>query len=187
MADESRQARPPEEPHRDEGTELAQSFLRGLAAGGATGRKGGTGPSRRRPLRRRRRGDDEPQFSGAHPGERDPQTLGAEMSRMIDDRGWGLDLRVRGVFARWPEMVGPEVGSHSRPESLVDGVLVVRTESTAWATQLKLLAPAVVKRLNTELGEGTVTVVEVRGPQGPSWKHGRLGTRDGRGPRDTYG
>ena len=45
----------------------------------------------------------------------------------------------------------------------------------------------VVKRLNAELGDGTVTVVEVLGPTAPSWKHGRLGTRDGRGPRDTYG
>ena len=85
------------------------------------------------------------------------------------------------------EIVGPEIGAHSTPESLVDGVLVVRTESTAWATQLKLFAASVVKRLNEELGDGTVTVVEVLGPHAPSWKHGRRGTRDGRGPRDTYG
>jgi predicted nucleic acid-binding Zn ribbon protein len=45
----------------------------------------------------------------------------------------------------------------------------------------------VVKRLNEELGDGTVTVVEVLGPNAPSWKHGRRSARDGRGPRDTYG
>jgi hypothetical protein len=32
-----------------------------------------------------------------------------------------------------------------------------------------------------------VTVLDVQGPRGPSWKKGRLSSRDGRGPRDTYG
>jgi predicted nucleic acid-binding Zn ribbon protein len=63
----------------------------------------------------------------------------------------------------------------------------VRTDSTAWATQLRLLAPTVVRRLNEELGHGTVTAIDVQGPHGPSWKKGRLTSRDGRGPRDTYG
>jgi predicted nucleic acid-binding Zn ribbon protein len=52
---------------------------------------------------------------------------------------------------------------------------------------LKLLTPSVVRRLNTELGHGTVTVIEVLGPHLPSWTKGRLSSRDGRGPRDTYG
>ena len=34
--------------------------------------------------------------------------------------------------------------------------------------------------------EGRVTVFDVRGPQGPSWKKGPRSVR-GRGPRDTYG
>ncbi|MEZ5093552.1 MAG: DciA family protein [Nocardioides sp.] len=41
---------------------------------------------------------------------------------------------------------------------------MVRTDSTAWATQLRLLAPTVVRRLNEELGPDTVTVIEVLGP-----------------------
>ena len=44
-----------------------------------------------------------------------------------------------------------------------------------------------IARLNDELGDGTVTVVEVRGPNAPSWKKGLRSVRDGRGPRDTYG
>ena len=92
-----------------------------------------------------------------------------------------------GVFGRWTELVGDEVASHCTPESFDDGRLVVRTDSTAWATQLKLLAPTVVRRLNEELGHGTVTVIEVLGPHLPSWTKGRLSSRDGRGPRDTYG
>ena len=183
------------EEHRPDGLDLARALTLGTA--GAT-----TTPAQRRPRRSgsggsggsgstwtpgRRRGRDEAQLSSAHPDGRDPQGLGSEVDRLINGRGWGLDLQVRGVFARWTEIVGPEIGAHSTPESLTDGTLVVRTDSTAWATQLKLLAASVVKRLNEELGSGTVTVVEVLGPHAPSWKHGRRKAPGSRGPRDTYG
>ena len=127
------------------------------------------------------------QVSGAHPDDRDPQLLGATVDKLVGDLGWELELRVRGVFARWPALVGDEVGAHSTPETFTDGKLVVRTDSTAWATQLKLLAPTVVRRLNEELGPATVVAMDVVGPHLPSWKKGRRSTRDGRGPRDTYG
>ena len=128
-----------------------------------------------------------PQSSGARPDDRDPQLLDDAMGRLIAHHGWELDLKVQGVFGRWAELVGQEVADHCTPESFDDGRLVVRTDSTAWATQLKLLAPSVVRRLNEELGHGTVTVIEVLGPHLPNWKKGRLSSRDGRGPRDTYG
>jgi len=186
----------PEEEHRADGLDLARAQMLGTAGASTT-------PAGRRPRRsggsgsgsgsgsgwtpRGRRGRGEAQLSSAYPDGRDPQGLGPELGRLIDGRGWALDLQVRGVFARWAEIVGAEIGAHSTPESLVDGVLVVRTDSTAWATQLKLLAATVVKRLNEELGHGTVTVVEVLGPHAPSWKHGRRKAPGSRGPRDTYG
>lgn len=173
----------PEE-HRPDGLDLARSLVKGAAASGVP-----AAPKPRRrigPRRGRRKGDDIA-MSGAHPDDRDPQGVGAEVNRLVNDQGWALDLQVRGVFGRWDQIVGPEIAAHSTPESLTDGTLVVRTDSTAWATQLKLLAPNVVRRLNAELGDGTVTVVDIVGPHRPSWKHGRRGVRDGRGPRDTYG
>jgi len=175
----------PAEEHQADGLDLAREMMRGaLGRGAPASRKRRLPPGTKAP--RARRGS-QGGMSGAYPDERDPQLLAGEVGRLIDHRGWGLDLQVRGVFARWAEVVGAEIGAHSEPETLVDGTLVVRTESTAWATQLKMLAPSIVKRLNTELGDGTVLVVEVLGPNAPSWKHGRRGLRDGRGPRDTYG
>ena len=47
---------------------------------------------------------------------------------------------MHGVFSRWEAIVGHDVGQHVKPESFADGRLVVRTDSTAWATQMKLLA-----------------------------------------------
>jgi predicted nucleic acid-binding Zn ribbon protein len=129
--------------------------------------------------------------SGAHPDDRDPQTLDATLGRLVAEQGWGTDVRVHGVFARWEAIVGREVAQHAKPVSFQreenGGRLVVRTDSTAWATQMRLLAATVVRRLNEELGDGTVRVIDVEGPAAPSWGRGRRSVRGGRGPRDTYG
>jgi predicted nucleic acid-binding Zn ribbon protein len=174
----------PERGHDDTGLDLARSIARSLA-----------GTARRRSRRSRRPGarpdrDDArgpAAGSGAHPDERDPQLLDSTIGRLISEQGWDTDVRVHGVFSRWEHLVGRDVAAHVRPESFTDGRLGVRTDSTAWATQMRLLAPVVVRRLNAELGDGTVTVIDVVGPTGPSWRKGRRSVRDGRGPRDTYG
>ncbi len=175
-----------DEPHRDDGLDLARSLTQATA--------GSTPAARRRTPRRNRSGAPgsrgttrRGQLSGAHPDDRDPQLLEGELARLVGERGWALPLRMRGVFARWPELVGADIAEHCTPESFTDGTLVVRTDSTAWATQLKLLTPTIVRRLNEELGHGTVLLIDVMGPHLPSWKKGPRSTRDGRGPRDTYG
>ena len=161
--------------HDDSGLDLARSIARGLA--------GRTGKLRRKTARLRR---PSPQSSSAHPDDRDPQTLDSALGRFVTEQGWQTELRVHGVFTRWPAIVGTEVADHVTPESYADGRLVVRTDSTAWATQMKLLAATVVRRLNEELGEGTIEVIDVLGPHVPRWTSGRLRVK-GRGPRDTYG
>ena len=108
------------------------------------------------------------------------------MARFVGEQGWQTELRVHGVFSRWAALVGQDVAEHAHPESFADGRLLIRTDSTAWATQITLLASDLVRRLNEVLGDGTVTVIDVAGPRAPSWKRGRLRVK-GRGPRDTYG
>lgn len=156
------------------GIDLARAALADARAN-ARARAGKPG---RAPLRRaeRRVGD-----------ARDPQTFGDAISGLLADRGWEVPAAVGNAMDRWPEIVGADIAAHAQPLSYEDGVLAVQASSTAWATQLRLLAPNIVARLNTELGHGSVTRIDVKAPRGPSWKKGRLSVQDGRGPRDTYG
>jgi predicted nucleic acid-binding Zn ribbon protein len=163
--------------HDKQGLDLARSV-----AGRLKGMKGPSKPGRL--LRRRRTAD--PTVSGARPDDRDPQPLDAAIGRLMRDQGWEVDVAVHGVMARWPAIVGPEVARHCTPERYADAELTVRTDSTAWATQVRLLAPDLVRRLNAELGDGTVARVTVLGPNAPTWRKGPRTIR-GRGPRDTYG
>jgi predicted nucleic acid-binding Zn ribbon protein len=165
---------PDESAHDPAGLGLARSIAR------STGNR-----RRRRRTRDNRAG--EPLVSGAHPDDRDPKTLEAALDRLVESKGWSTEISVHTLLGRWPALVGPELAAHSRPESYRDAVLAVRTDSTAWASQLRLLAPTLVAALNRQLGDGTVRLVKVLGPDAPSWKRGRLAVRDGRGPRDTYG
>lgn len=164
------------------GLDLAKTIARSLAGSRKPTRKRATPP---RPGQRSRVVDSK--SSGAHPDDRDPQLLDSTIGRLIAEQGWGTDVRVHGVFSRWEHLVGRDVAAHCRPEAFHDGRLVVRTDSTAWATQMRLLAPNAVRRLNQELGDNTVLVIDVQGPTGPTWRKGSRSVRDGRGPRDTYG
>jgi predicted nucleic acid-binding Zn ribbon protein len=135
------------------GIELAREAL---AQAKADARKRGSvpGAQRRRtprPARDRGRGGD-------------PRAFGSAIKDLLADRGWEQRAAVGGVFGNWAGIVGPELADHTKPERFEDGELVVAADSTAWATQLRLLASTLVRRLNEELGDGTVRTVKVTGP-----------------------
>ena len=91
------------------------------------------------------------------------------------------------MFADWPTLVGAEIAGRCAPVSLREGELRLAAESTAWATQLRLMSGTLLARLVAELGPNVVTRLHISGPVGPSWKHGAWSVHGARGPRDTYG
>ncbi|MFF3174160.1 DUF721 domain-containing protein [Streptomyces sp. NPDC057900] len=129
--------------------------------------------------------------SGARADGRDPLPLGAAINRLITERGWEAPAAVGGVMGRWPQIVGDDLANHCVPlrydEDPDERVLTVQCDSTAWATQLRLLAPQLVARLNADLGHGTVRMIKVLGPGGPQRRFGPLRAPGSRGPGDTYG
>ncbi len=116
----------------------------------------------------------------------DPQPLGVAIEGLLDDQGWRTSAAVGSVFGRWEQIVGEALAAHTRPGGFTDGELLVIADSTAWATQVRLLRAQLIRRLNSELGNGTVTGVKVRGPMPPQ-QRGQWRVRDTRGPRDDYG
>lgn len=117
----------------------------------------------------------------------DPVAFGAALTDLLAERGWQTQAAGASVLTRWPELVGEQVAAHSRPTRLRDGELIIEAESTAWATQLRLLSRTLTKKLREQLGDDVVRTLVVRGPSGPDWRHGGLRVTGGRGPRDTYG
>ena len=152
------------------------------AARGAT--PGARAPGAGARARRRVAGEHR---SGAGPDARDPQPVAAAIARLVAEHGWSTPVSVGGVLGRWDAVVGPDLAAHCRPVVFADGVLTVSADSSAWATQVRLLLPTVLRRLADEVGDGVVERVVVRGPSAPSWKRGPRVAPGSRGPRDTYG
>ena len=127
--------------------------------------------------------------SGARADGRDPLPLASAITRLMTERGWEKPAAVGGVMGRWPQIVGPDLANHCVPERYDEEarVLTVRCDSTPWATQVRLLAPQLVARLNKDIGPGTVTFLKVLGPSGPSRRYGPLRAPGSKGPGDTYG
>src|ERR1700739_2896623 len=154
------------------------------AAARAQGKDAGRGralsPAPRRVAGRRR------SWSGPGPDVRDPQPLGRLARDLAKKRGWSAQVAEGTVLGHWPSVVGHQIAEHATPTTLKEGVLSVTAESTAWATQLRIVQAQLLAKIAAAGGKGVVTSRKITGPAGPSWRKGPRHIA-GRGPRDTYG
>ena len=149
--------------------------------GKEVGRGRRSSPSPRSAARGSRR-----RWSGPGPDGRDPQPLGRAARDLANTRGWSTHVAEGTVFAQWPTVVGEDIAEHATPTALRDGVLHVSAESTAWATQLRMVQSQLLAKIAAAVGNGVVTALRITGPTAPSWRKGPRHI-SGRGPRDTYG
>lgn len=177
---------PPEQLARLAGMDLVR---RTLAEAREAARSQGkdVGQGRRAPVRRRvAREGGRRAWSGPGPDRRDPQPLAAATRDLARTRGWSAQVAEGTVFGRWRSVVGEDIAAHATPTKLTDGVLSVSAESTAWATQLRLVQAQLIAKIAGAVGDGVVTALKITGPTAPSWRKGPRHI-SGRGPRDTYG
>jgi predicted nucleic acid-binding Zn ribbon protein len=174
-----------EQPAELTGIDLVRRTLEeARAAARAQGKDAGRGwampPATRRVAGQRR------SWSGPGPDVRDPQPLGRVARDLAKKRGWSAQVAEGTVFGQWPSVVGRQIADHATPMSLSDGVLNVAAESTAWATQLRMIQAQLLAKIAAAVGNGVVTSLKITGPAAPSWRKGPRHIA-GRGPRDTYG
>lgn len=133
------------------------------------GRGRPTGPDGRRP----RRGLDVESFGSL---------LGIEIER----RGWEHDIAAGWVNNHWDELVGEKIAQHTRVEMIKDKTLFITCDSTAWATNLRMMQRHILQIIAERVGPDIIAELKIFGPRTPSWRKGPLHIK-GRGPRDTYG
>ncbi len=119
-------------------------------------------------------------------GGRDPVSALSSVDKLVSDFRWSAEMAEGDLHNQWAAVVGEDTASKSTPEDLIDGTLTVRCVSTAWATQLRLMSPEILQRLNSDYPALNISTLKMLGPDAPSWKKGPRSV-PGRGPRDTYG
>lgn len=136
--------------------------------------------------RRNNQAEEEPKGSVPFSPGRDPRELGSIMDALTNQLGWNSPLAQSELIASWSELVGEDTAEHSSPVGAENGVLTVRCESTAWATQLRIIRNELLKHIAQRFPDADINSIRFQGPDVPSWKRGPRSI-PGRGPRDTYG
>ena len=117
----------------------------------------------------------------------DPQPLMSVLSELVETRDWRQGIAEGSLFTEWLQVVGADIGAHSSPISLVDGLLTIQASSSAWATQLTLMTSNLLSTISNSAPGALVEEIVVLPPGAPTWKKGIRTIRNARGPRDTYG
>jgi predicted nucleic acid-binding Zn ribbon protein len=117
---------------------------------------------------------------------RDPRGIDDVLDGLTSRLGWNSSLAQADLLASWAELAGAETAEHSTPVAIEEGVLTVHCDSTAWATQLRLMRGQITTSIAQRFPDAGIESVRFDGPNAPSWKRGPRSI-PGRGPRDTYG
>ncbi|HEX3680814.1 MAG TPA: DciA family protein [Galbitalea sp.] len=143
-------------------------------------------PGKRSPDARKRAKNKKEGASVPFGAGRDPRGIEDILDGLTSKLGWNSSLAKADLLASWSELAGAETASHSEPVGIDEGVLTVHCDSTAWATQLRLMRGQITTSIAQRFPDAGIQSVKFDGPNAPSWKRG---TRSipGRGPRDTYG
>ena len=94
-----------------------------------------------------------------------PSTLSDALDGWIARNGMIKRFDLAVAVADWPEAVGPQIAAVTRALSVTpDGTLMVRVATHAWATELGLMSPRILTRLN---GSKRGRVQHIRWQVGP--------------------
>lgn len=140
-----------------------------------------------RPKPRKRAGKSgDPGESVPYGKGREPRGLGDVMEALTISLGWDSNLSQAELMENWTALAGEETARHSTPIAIENGTLSVQCESTAWATQLRLMRMEIMKQIALRYPEAGIEGIRFVGPNVPSFKRGPRSVQ-GRGVRDTYG
>ncbi len=116
---------------------------------------------------------------------RDPKLLGSILEGDSRDKGWALHIARATILDNWTDVVGEDVAGHTSP-TIENDTLQIQCDSSAWATQLRILRHDIAKEIADRYPEAGLDRVDVIGPGVPRQNYGPR-TVKWRGPRDTYG
>ena len=112
---------------------------------------------------------------GPTPGIRNAR-VGRQPTSPDDPRLVADQVAEGAVFGQWPAVVGEQIAEHAAPTALNEGVLSVSAESTAWATQLRMVQAQLLAKIAAAVGDGVVTSLKITGPVGAVVAQGAAAT-----------
>jgi predicted nucleic acid-binding Zn ribbon protein len=88
------------------------------------------------------------------------------IDQVIDSLESRKRVRESLALVHWPRAVGPQAAAATEPETVRDGVLFVRTRSSAWSHELSLHKARILSNLTEALGEPLIRDIVFRASRG---------------------
>ena len=87
------------------------------------------------------------------PKKRRPRKLGDVMRDVLTQSGIADRVAQANVIPEWNKLVGPQIARVTEPLSVTpQGTLFVAVTTNAWMTELSLMEPDLLRRLNQRTG-----------------------------------
>ena len=64
------------------------------------------------------------------------QSIGEVLFSVLKKKGMASKLEENALLKLWPQAVGPQIASQTKPDSFRNGTLFVKTVSSVWVQQL---------------------------------------------------
>lgn len=78
------------------------------------------------------------------------------LTRYLDRSGLADKVEAATVVPDWARHVGDNIAEVTRPLRVSEGVLFVAVRTSAWLTELKMMEPEILKRLNAGRKRGRI-------------------------------
>jgi len=89
-----------------------------------------------------------------------PVAVGEALQGYLTRSGLARRVGQARVIPEWPSLVGSQIAAVATPESVTpDGVLFVRVATSSWMTELQLMTPEIMARINAGRGAGRITTI----------------------------
>ena len=86
-----------------------------------------------------------------------PEKLGDVMGSLLSKSGIGDRVQQASVIPDWRSLVGPQIAKVTEPLSVTtQGTLFVAVTTNAWMTELSLMEPELLRKLNERAGRLTI-------------------------------
>lgn len=85
-----------------------------------------------------------------------PQPIGDVLFAVLKRKGMASKIEENILFKLWPKAVGPQIASKTKPDSLKNGILFVKTVSSVWVQQLHFVKQDILAKFNQLSGKQTI-------------------------------
>ncbi len=105
----------------------------------------------------------------------------------MGEHGLGRGGIMAKLLAAWDKTVGAGIAKHALPESIKGGILTVTVDSPVWMHQLSMMAPGLIEKINSVMGDGhrhghKVPLRQACTPGRESDKEGKVHTQEEEAP-----